>query len=114
MGNDPYDHTAEPYTSTSPYAYSHQPNPVVGGAMMIEHDRQPLTQDPAEMSNTPTGYQGQGALRSIQEEGRESPVIPGFTETTTGGPPYIPRRDGGGGLWQHNRGTTHTRNPMWL
>lgn len=111
MGHDSFDNNvAEPYSSTSPYAYSNQPNTVVGGAPLMEHDRQPLTRVSDELSNGSTNYHG--ALRSIQEEGRESPVIPGFEAQG----PYIPRRDGGGGLWQHNRGTTHThtRNPMWL
>lgn len=127
-----YQRPAEPYASSpEPYAYSTTQynnngnhDAVIGGAMTTDHDWQPLTaQDnnhnhhytqnlPDELPPDPsTNYHG--VLRAIQEEeGRESPVIPGFTETSG---PYIPRRDGGGGLWQHNRGaTSQTRNPVWL
>lgn len=105
------DYNAELYTSTvSSYGYSTAPpgdhNNVVGGVSPLENDRQPLTLD---LDDDFHSHQG-APLGPIQEEVREGPVIPGFTETSG---PYMPRRGGGGALWQQNRGP-QTHNPMWL
>lgn len=125
MARDSDDYN-EPYTSAAPYtsssvAYSDHTT-AYGGGVPMEHDQQPLTREADDFSNGANNYHGGlGAIqeeRELQEEraaqdDRESPIIPaipGFSESQAS---YMPRRNGGGALWQQNRGP-QTRNPMWL
>jgi hypothetical protein len=87
---------AEPWDPQSNYGYSAG---AVGGSQM-EHDEVPLTRD----DDFQHGYNS-GLGRISEEEPR-----PGMAISTTGHvsspvQPYPgPRRDGGGPLWQQNRG----------
>lgn len=87
---------SEPWDPQSNYGYSAG---AVGGTQM-EHDEIPLTRD----DDFPHGYNS-GLGRISEEEPRPGMAIstPGHISSPV--QPYPgPRRDGGGPLWQQNRG----------
>ncbi|CAG7564062.1 unnamed protein product [Fusarium equiseti] len=90
---------AEPWDPQSQYGYSAS---AVGGGAQMEHDEVPLTRD--DDFNTQHSYNA-GLGRISEEEPRPGQAIttPGHMSSPLQGP-YNPRRDGGGPLWQQNRG----------